>query len=86
MINYSTLDYHVTHFNTLFSHGSGGQMKALNLYGSTQAVILNLNQNHNHDLNLYTIHLIAASALGLAAVQPLDRLLAQAKLSYIQIN
>ena len=40
-------------------------MKTLNLYAGR-----NLNQNHNYDLKLYIIHLIAASALGLAAVQP----------------
>ena len=66
MITHSTLNYHLTNFNMLF-RGSDGQMKTLNLYAGR-----NLNQNHNHDLNLYTIHLIAAIVLGLAAVQPLD--------------
>ena len=80
MINYSTLDYHVTHL-TRSLDGSDGQMKTLNVYAGR-----NLHQNHNHDLNLYTIHLIAASALDLAAIQPLNRVLAQAKLSCMQIN
>ena len=80
MNNHSTLDYHLTNFNTLF-RGSDGQMKTLNLYAGR-----NLNQNRNHDLNLYTIHFFAASVLGLAAVQPLDRVHALAKLSCMQKN
>ena len=78
MITHSTLDYHLTNLNMIF-RGSDGQIKTLNLYAGR-----NLNQNHNHDLNVYTIHLIAESVLGLAAVQPLDRVHAQSKLSYMQ--
>ena len=76
MINHSTLDYHLTNFNTFF-RGSDGQIKTLNLYAGR-------NQNHNHDLNLHTIHQIAASVFGLTAVQPLDRVHAQAKSSCMQ--
>ena len=61
MIDHSTLDYHLTNFNTLF-RGSDGKMKTLNLYAG-------LNKNHNHDLNLFTIHLIVASVLGLVAIK-----------------
>ena len=63
------LDWKMINHSTLEYHVTN-----FNLYAGR-----NLYQNHNHDLNLYTIHRIAASALGLAAVQPLDRVLAQPK-------
>ena len=52
MINHSTLDYHLINFYLINLDGSDGQMKTLNLYAGR-----NLNQNHNHDLNVvYNTH------------------------------
>ena len=47
MINHSTLDYHVTYFNTFSRYGSDGQIKTLTLYSDPYP-----NTNHSPNPNV----------------------------------